>query len=98
MLIPVVARIYFAGGGSYLAVVISTQTSSTYETYNLDENFTYRLYRSHYYNYAYLTRAASSLQCRRSILETIVTKIQKIYEIVVIFVNVRNRDMNHIQT
>ena len=39
-----------------MAVVISTQTSSTYNTNNLDENFTYRLYRSQYYHYASLTR------------------------------------------
>ena len=57
MLIPVLARICFAGGGiTWLHVVISTQTSSTYNTNNLDENFTYRLYRSQYYHYASLTR------------------------------------------
>ena len=57
MLIPVVARIYFAGGGGYFAVVIFAQTSFTYNTNNLDENFTYRLYRSQYYNYTSLTRS-----------------------------------------
>ena len=44
------------GGGGYFAVVIFAQTSFTYNTNNLDENFTYRLYRSQYYNYTSLIR------------------------------------------